>query len=82
MRQIWVYAHPTARMSRLMPAISQKLLRPATRNARPRTYSRLVPQSPNKSAEAANQLTLRGRSLCKSESAGGSDAVFSMPPDP
>src|SRR6476469_10784046 len=78
MRQICVYAQPTARMSRLIPAINQKLVRPATRNARPSTYSRLVPQSPKSSAPAWNQLTLRGRSLCSSERAGGRDVVCSI----
>jgi len=37
MRQICVYAHPTARMRMLIPKMSQKLVRPATRKASPRT---------------------------------------------
>src|SRR4051812_9813440 len=71
MRQICVYAQATARISPLIPRMSQKLLRPATRNARPSTYSRLVPQSPKSSAPAWNQLTFRGRSPESSVSAGG-----------
>jgi hypothetical protein len=37
MRQICVYAHPTARISRLMAAMSHRLVGPAKKNARPRT---------------------------------------------
>ena len=71
MRQISLYAHPTARISTLIIAMSQKLLRPATRNPSPSTYNRLVPQSPKSKPAALNQPTLRGRSLASSDSAAG-----------
>src|SRR4051812_5038337 len=73
MRQICVYAQPTARISPLIAQINQKLVRPAMRNANPRTYSRLVPQSPKSIAPAANQPTFRGRSPDSIASAGGSE---------
>src|SRR5690348_1168751 len=43
----------------------------AKKNASPRTYSRLVPQSPKSRPAAWNQLTFRGRSLESKESAAG-----------
>src|SRR4051794_29003532 len=71
MRQIWLYAQPTARMSPLMAQISQKLVRLAKKNASPSTYRRLVPQSPNSRPAAWNHETFRGRSLDSSDNARG-----------
>src|SRR5688572_13783104 len=71
MRQICVYAHPTARMSSDIAAISQKLAPRAKKKARPSTYRRLVPQSPKSSPAAWRQPTFLGRSADKRESAAG-----------
>src|SRR5687767_6821305 len=71
MRQICVYAQPTARIRRLIAAMSQKLVPRAKKNARPRTYSRLVPQSPNNKPAACFHPTLRGRSDANKARAAG-----------
>src|SRR3954469_3610000 len=67
-------------MSRLIPQISQKLVRDAKKNARPSTYSRLVPQSPKSRPAACFQPTLRGRSADKRESAAGLARPCTVPP--
>src|SRR3954464_15413976 len=71
MRQICEYAHPTARINPLIAQIRYRLDRCAKKNARPSTYSRLVPQSPNSRAAACLQPTFRGRSLAKRDNAAG-----------
>src|SRR3954471_17348396 len=51
--------------------MSQKLVLDAKKNARPRTYRRLVPQSPKSRPAAWSQPTLRGRSLESNARAAG-----------
>src|SRR5205814_5856229 len=74
-RQIFVDSKPTANISQLIIRSSQKPAPPATRNAIPSTYHRLVPQSPKSIPAAANHPTFRGRSLESIASAGGKDLV-------